>query len=124
MTDSTASQSVGQEITKISFPAWWKTLLVILLAGTTGTLAVYFEKGIGVALVIVPFISFSYWCDEANINWKNTPRLKSLLLILVLALSAAYLLGASQVSRIKHHKKPLIESGWIYNMSVKVARLV
>lgn len=124
MTDSTSSENLGQEVNKLTFPAWWKTLLVILLAVTTGTLAVYFEKGIGVALVLVPFISFSYWCDEANITWKNTPRLKAVLLILILAVSAAYLLGASQVSRIKHHKKPLIQSGWIYDMSVKVAHRV
>lgn len=124
MTDSIQSPSMSQEINKVKLPAWWKTLLIILLAGSTCTAAVYFEKGLGAALVIVPFLSFSFWCDEANINWKNAPRLKAVLLVILLALSAVYLVGASQVSRIKHHKKPLIESGWMYDISVKVSRLV
>jgi cell division protein FtsW (lipid II flippase) len=124
VTDNTPSQSLEHEATRITLPPWWKTLLVVLLSIMTATAAVYFEKGIGAALVIVPFISFSYWCDEANISWKNTPRLKGLLLIVLLALSTAYLLTASQVGRIHHHKKPLIESGWLYDLSVKVARLV
>lgn len=117
---SKTSTLARQATNKVSFPAWWKTLLVILVAGSTCWAAVYYEKAVGVALVLVPFISFTYWCDEANINWKNTPLLKSVLFLLMVAITVTYLVGASEVSRLIHHKTPLFDSGWIYELASKV----
>lgn len=123
MKSKTSALCARQATNKISFPAWWKTLLVILVAGSTSWAAIYFEKGIGFAIVLIPFISFTYWCDEANITWKSSPVVKSMLFLLMVALTVTYLLGASEVSRLIHHKKPLFESGWMYELASTINRI-
>ena len=123
MKSKTSALSARQATTKVSFPAWWKTMLVILVACSTSWAAIYFEKTVGVAMVIVPFISFTYWCDEANIHWRNTPLLKSVLFLLMVVLTLTYLVGVSEVSRLIHHRMPLFDSGWIYDLASKVNRI-
>jgi hypothetical membrane protein len=95
MTNKTTESSEYFECSKVIRPSMSITTLLIVAAIAICLIGCYFDRGdqnYGYALVLVPYFAVSMWCDMANINFTNTPRLKTLLSILSVGLTLVFLI--------------------------------
>lgn len=112
--------SFTAEFGRLKLPSKWVTAATFAFAILFSWCAIHFDQARGAAYCTMPVIAFLFWCGEANITYRNTRKLKLVVLVLCMLYWVSSNALLMQVISVEVDD-PIVESGLIYKLSVILA---